>query len=202
MTRLALEDFASPAAARSSRMPTPKPPSDYDNGYAAGWEDASNQSEMDGARLSSELHTHLMSLQADHADVARQVIAGLEPLLHDIFDKLLPRAVERSFVTILLEEIRNADAEADGALRVLVAPEEAASLAQLIARTDLAPRQITVEPEPALALSQALIQWDGEERRIDMDAVLGALDDALDTYLATLAPDEVDAPLQKETVNG
>ena len=52
-------------------------------------------------------------------------------------------------------------------------------------------------------MSQALIRWDGQERRIDLEGVLAALDDALETFLATMdrGPDAADADT-KEAVNG
>ena len=195
---LPLEDFGLRRPARSAApVPMPEavheaPKADFDAAYNAGWDDAMAQIDGEQGRIGEKLAERLGTLERDQADAMRAAVAALEPLLHDIFDKLLPRAAERGFLGVLLEEV-GALAETEvGRFVIQVAPEDAPRLSRLLARTDLAPDRVTVRGEPALALSQALIRWEGQERRVDLEAVLTALDDALESFLATLSPEQDD----------
>ncbi|WP_146204859.1 hypothetical protein [Jannaschia seohaensis] len=148
------------------------------------------QVDAEQGRLGDRLRDRLEALEIAQADAMRSSVSALEPVLHEIFDKLLPRAVERGFLGVLMEEVGTLAADEAGRFTIQVAPEEAPRVTRLLARADLAPNRVTVRPEPALALSQALIRWEANERRIDLESVLGALDDALESFLDTLAPED------------
>ncbi|TFL18444.1 hypothetical protein [Jannaschia formosa] len=193
---LSLEDFgrrpAAAPAAKPAPAPAPAADHDYDTAYNAGWDDAMAQVDTEQGRIGERLGERLGELERDQREATQAAIGALEPLLHEIFDKLLPRAVERGFLGVLLEEIGTLASDDAGRFAIQVAPEEAPRLTRLLARTDIAPDRVQVRGEPALAVSQALIRWEGEERRIDLEAVLTALDDALESFLATLTPEQDD----------
>ncbi|PWJ17408.1 flagellar assembly protein FliH [Jannaschia seohaensis] len=191
-----LEDFGrrpegkKPPAAVSAPIEDAETDATYDRAYNAGWDDAMAQVDAEQGRLGDRLRDRLEALEIAQADAMRSSVSALEPVLHEIFDKLLPRAVERGFLGVLMEEVGTLAADEAGRFTIQVAPEEAPRVTRLLARADLAPNRVTVRPEPALALSQALIRWEANERRIDLESVLGALDDALESFLDTLAPED------------
>lgn len=197
MTALSLEDFGRP----KPTVPDPEPAAiaqvsslgDYDTGYNAGWEDAMSQVDAEQGRIGEKLADRLLTLERDQNTAIAAAIAALEPMLHEVFDKLLPRAAERSFLPILLEDVRTLMEESSGKLLLQVAPEEAGPLANLLQNSGMDPDRVSVRAEPALALSQALVRWDDQERRIDLDAVLSALDDALASFLASIEVEKADA---------
>ncbi|GIT91639.1 hypothetical protein JANAI62_20960 [Jannaschia pagri] len=194
MTRIILEDFgqsARPAPVHET-VTQDVPDAGFDEAYNAGWDDAMAQVDAEQGRVSEKLRERLLLLERDQQAAVASAISALEPLLHDVFDKLLPRAAERSFIPLLLEEVEQVLADGAGHLVILVAPEEAASLARLLERSDLSPDQVSVKSEPALSLSQALVRWDDQERRIDLEAALSALDQALETFLASVEMDPSD----------
>lgn len=187
MSGFALEDFGSALRVRATQGEIARPDGidRYDAGYNAGWDDALAQVEGEQARVGEKLAERLTSLEQGHEAAMAASLDALEPLLRDVFDRLLPRAAERAFVGVVMEELRDVANAGAGTMTLLVAPEEVAAVGRLIERSDLAGGRVEVAGEPALSLSQALIRWSGKERRIDFEAALGALDAALETFLAT-----------------
>jgi flagellar assembly protein FliH len=189
VTRLTLEEFG-PDAPRARAVPDPAPPAppiDYEAAYGAGWDDAMAQVDGEQARVSEGLAQRLATLERDRAAEIAGMVRTLEPLLHEVFDKLVPHAAARGFLGVLLEEVEAALSEASGRMLIRVAPEEAGPLTRLLEREAIGPDRVTVRPEPALSLSQAFLGWDDQERRVDLTAVLAELDDALSDFLATFA---------------
>lgn len=196
-----LEDFgqARPSfAARQSA--TSAAPDRFDDGYNAGWDDAMAQVDEEQTRIGEQLATRLAEIERDHSVARQDLIADLEPALRDVFDKLLPHAVERAFLANLLEEVTIAIDSTNEQLRILVSPEDVAPMVRLLERSQIGSQQAVVSAEPALAMSQALIRWTGQERSIDLGGVLTDLDAALDTYFETLDRGQ-NAVDQKEAQN-
>lgn len=180
-----LEDFGrgrAPSVARSASVTSDR----FDEGYNAGWDDAMARVEEEQARIGAQLAARLAAIERDHDTARLALIADLEPALRDVFDKVLPHAVERTFLPNLLEEVSLALETANDQLRILVSPEDVAPMTRLLDQAGIGPHQAVVAAEPALAMSQALIRWTGQERSVDLDGVLSDLDTALDTYFETL----------------
>lgn len=194
MTRLPLEDFGRPRVAPLAPVSFEVAPDngDFETAYNSGWDDAMTQVDEEQGRIGEKLADRLLVLERDQQSAITSAISALEPMLHEVFDKLLPRAAERGFIGVLLEEIQTLLADGAGSLIIQVAPEEATSLARLIERTDLSPNRVSIRPEPALAISQALVRWDDQERRVDLEAVLTALDEALETFLESVKVEPAD----------
>lgn len=173
----------------------------FDDGYNAGWDDAMAQVEAEQSRVAAQLAERLTGLERDQRAAMTTALMTLEPALRDVFDKLLPSTVERAFLPILLEEVEAVLDAGTECLTLVVAPEDAAPVARLLERGGIAAERVTVTSEPALSMSQALIRWTGQERQIDLEGVLTALDDALETFLATMDRGQ-DAAGVKEALNG
>lgn len=164
------------------------PPAGYDEGYSAGWEDATAQLEAEGLRVSEGLAAALSRAELARDDAMALTLASLGPALTDIFDRLLPQVAGRAFLPMLLQEVEAALDDAQGPVTLLVAPEEVGRVQSALARLTPDAPQVALRGEPALGLSQALIRWEGEARRIDLEAVLTALDGALDDLMASASP--------------
>ncbi|SEK43989.1 flagellar assembly protein FliH [Jannaschia helgolandensis] len=173
----------------------------FDDGYNAGWDDAMAQVEAEQSRVAAQLAERLTGLERDQRAAMTTALMTLEPALRDVFDKLLPSTVERAFLPILLEEVEAVLDAGTECLTLVVAPEDAAPVARLLERGGIAAERVTVTSEPVLSMSQALIRWTGQERQIDLEGVLTALDDALETFLATMDRGQ-DAAGVKEALNG
>ena len=182
-----LEDFGQMSARPSAGSVEPASGADrFDEGYNAGWDDAMAQVEKEETRIGEQLATRLAALECDHDATRLALIADLEPALRDVFDKLLPHTVERTFLANLMEEVAASLQATNEQLRILVSPEDMTPMVRLIERAGISPHQAVVAAEPALAMSQALIRWTGQERRVDLEGVLADLDAAIDAYFETL----------------
>jgi hypothetical protein len=196
-----LEDFGQARPSFETRpSATSAAPDRFDEGYNAGWDDAMAQVDEEQTRIGEQLATRLAEIERDHSVARQDLIADLEPALRDVFDKLLPHAVERAFLANLLEEVTVAVESTNEQLRILVSPEDVAPMVRLLERSQIGSQQAVVSAEPALAMSQALIRWTGQERSIDLGGVLTDLDAALDTYFETLDRGQ-NAVDQKEAQN-
>lgn len=203
MSRFALEDFGKHAFPRAAGGGSPMAPGAadrFDDGYNSGWDDAMSQVETEQTRVAERLAERLGGLEQSRQAATAAAIQALEPALRDIFDKLLPRTVERAFLPLLLEEVGSVLGAAGGKVSLHVAPEEEAAVTRLLERAQIGADRVGVRPEATLSISQALIRWDGQERRVDLEGVLTALDDALETFLATM--DRGPTADTKEAVNG
>ncbi|SFJ42122.1 hypothetical protein [Jannaschia pohangensis] len=206
MTALALEDFGRGKAPSVPRTESPVETADrFDEGYNAGWDDALAQVEAQQTRVSEQLAERLQMLGREQRAAMATALQTMEPVLRDIFDKLLPHMAERAFLGILMEDLRDLVQRDTESVTIVVAPEEVAALTRLVERADFGSLRVTVEAEAALPMSQALVRWPGQERRIDLEGTLTALDDALETFLETMDRGEAadSHPLDdKEAMNG
>ncbi|CUH40665.1 hypothetical protein JSE7799_03400 [Jannaschia seosinensis] len=192
MRALSLEDFGADDVTPQVTVPEVKTDDRFDEGYNAGRDEALAGIEAEQSRISESLAKGLNDAIAARRDAVGGTIAALEPALREIFDKLLPHAAEKAFVGILVDELRELARSAADRLSLRVAPEETAAIGNLLKRTDLGELQVDVVGEPTLSMSQALIRWPGQERRIDLEETLGALDSALDAFLASATGADAD----------
>ncbi|MEM7487494.1 MAG: hypothetical protein AAF390_00055 [Pseudomonadota bacterium] len=201
MTAFQLEDFGSatrPVGTPVEPADTMAPSGAYEDGYNAGWDDALAQIEEERGRIGETLAERLSQIEQTREDAIGRTLSALEPMLHEVFDKILPRAAERGFLSLLLQEAEAMLSEADAGLTLLVAPEELPALDGLLASRDDLSDVVTARAEPALALSQAILSWEGGQRRMDLQAVMSALDTAFEEFLAR----GQDTQTPKEAVNG
>ncbi|MEM8824132.1 MAG: hypothetical protein AAGF30_11020 [Pseudomonadota bacterium] len=186
MTALHLEDFGAPSGQRTvprGMAAESALPDAYDDAYNAGWDDALAQIEEERGRIGEKLADRLAEIGLTREEALSQALRALEPLLHDIFDKVLPNAAERGFLPMLLQEAEAVLQDAKTGLVLMVAPEEVPALESLLAsRADLQ-AAVSVRAEPALSLSQALLSWDGGQRRLDLQGIMTALDSAFEAFL-------------------
>ena len=204
MIGFALEDFGSAAAAHAPGRAGSgvKTLDRFDDGYNAGWQDAMDRIEAEQKHVGERLAERLDRMELTQRDANAAALTALEPALRDIFDRLLPRAAERAFLPILLEEVGAVLAGDAGRLTLHVAPEEEQAISRLLERAGHAEDRVSVRPEPTLSISQAHIRWQGQERRVDLEGVLSTLDEALETFIATMDRGDDAAPDIKEARNG
>ena len=90
-----LEDFS-----RNADILAAPPRTDadlFDRGYSQGWEDAAAKIRADDLRVAARLATHLEAMTHSQGAAVSLCLAQIEPLLSEIFDKMLPRAADPRF---------------------------------------------------------------------------------------------------------
>ncbi|MEM7642813.1 MAG: hypothetical protein AAF366_09820 [Pseudomonadota bacterium] len=190
-----LEDFGTKVPSRTTPMAMASAADAatgaYEQGYNAGWDDALAQIAEEKGRIGETLAERLSLVEQTRDEAMAQMLRALEPLLNDVFDKVLPRAVDRGFLRRLLQE-------AEAVLEETRTPEEVAALDALVAsRPDLSD-VVKVKAEPALALSQAILAWEGGQKRLDLQSAMSALEAAFQDLTQTIP----DTSIPKEAING
>ncbi len=146
----------------------------YEQGYAAGWEDALTAQSADMARLRSDLGRSLSEMSVSFAEARSHVLASLEPLLRDMVNKVLPVTAHKALGQMILQELLPA-AEGLTNVPVLVrtAPVNRDLVAELLARETRLPLQVVAEP--TLGEGQAYLKLGATEMNVDLDGVIDAI---------------------------
>lgn len=142
--------------------------SSYENGYRAGWEEASATPTALAARSKNDLSQHLQKLSFTYHEAQAHVLAALHPLLLQVVGQLMPQIAREALAPMVVEMlIPLADrlGQAPVILRVNPAAQQAL-LAAIEANTSL-PIQIT--PDPTLGEGQVHLQLGTAEAELDLD---------------------------------
>jgi flagellar assembly protein FliH len=143
-------------------------------GYGSGWETASQEAREDQERIGAELARHLQDLGFTFQEARAHVMKGIEPLLREMLQTLLPAImVDAVGHTILQEVLPIAEEASEVPVRLAVAPEDADRLRTIIGENTPVPMRI--EEDPALKSGQADLRLGHVEKIIDLSGVLAHL---------------------------
>jgi flagellar assembly protein FliH len=163
----------------------------YDDGYRAGWQDATDQLRADADRNLAALSEGVQALAFTHAEARALVEAQLGTLIRDLLARLLPEARAHALPEQVGQELRAMLArDATARLVLRAAPGTQALLAPVLGALAAA-AQVSIVEEPAFGPGQVEICGQDQQRRIDLDAL---------TALLALPP--VAAPLRDEPTKG
>lgn len=203
--RFILEDFATPVTSQVQATPqgvaTPaadqgeieaRVTASWEKGFKAGWDDCNAAVEADKSRISEAFGRRLSEIDLKTTEVRRAMLAEIEPLFADIFQKILPVLLQQTFQPKLIDEIRTlAEQAGSQTITINVCAEEAPALGALIgAAGDLPPCE--VRSDTTLGLSQATICLADSERQFDLAGLLETIERAFQDSTEAL----------KETANG
>lgn len=146
----------------------------FEKGYQAGWDDAVKAETEDSRRISTDFAQNLQDLSFTYQEAHSAVLQSLRPLLEQMVGTVLPALVQKTlglWITELLQEL----AEEHGAqpIELVTAPANATALESLLG--EAAPMSISILEEPTLTEGQVYIRFGSQEREIDMDDVLSAI---------------------------
>ena len=77
----------------------------YEQGYAAGWEDAAQAQSEDQARLRADVARNLQTLGFSFQEARVHVLRAIEPLLAGMVGQLLPATARASLGPLVLETL-------------------------------------------------------------------------------------------------
>ena len=189
-----LEDFADPYVdRRASVRPPPDKPANavpdrsYEDGYRQGWDDAAARIRDDDTRIGARAASRLEGLAHTQRAAMALCLGQIEPLLTEVFDKLLPAAADRGFLRLVVEEAEAMLGRADGRVLTLrVAPETLEPLRATLAEAGADLTAYRLEAEPELDPMQAVLAHPGAEREVDLARLLDAIGEAFETTRTTI----------------
>jgi flagellar biosynthesis/type III secretory pathway protein FliH len=182
-----LEDFgnATPATANTPRGQsdddTEKLTSDaYEKGYQAGWDDCLDGNRTHNNVIAEALGRRLGQLEIDITAVRAGILDGLQPLLADILQKILPSVAHVGFRDQLVSQLIDLSVQStQTAVSILVSPDEEDAIRALLDQHADLP-VFTLRADSALGLTQAQLRVGNLARTIDIMKVIDGIEDAFD----------------------
>lgn len=154
----------------------------FENGYQAGWEDATKAHQEDSARALDALSQSLQDMSFTYHEAYGKIALAIKPLLLQFVAKLMPRVAEKSLHAHVLHEVTSLfDAQVDGAIELAVAPSNLDPLKDLLTQSLTVPFAIIADPN--LSHGQVFLRVGAAEREINLDAVVEASDEAVAAFL-------------------
>lgn len=183
---LRLEVFDPPDRAGPRPEPAPDEAEEarlaaYEQGYAAGWDDAAAAQDAEVARLRADLGRNLEDLAFTYQEAHSHVLRTLEPLLQDMVTKVLPAIARESIGHVVLDHLRPLARELAGAPIAIVAnPANRAAIERLLVAEAGFP--LSFEDEPSLGEGQVYLRLGEAESRVDLDGVIAAISAAVSAF--------------------
>jgi flagellar assembly protein FliH len=156
----------------------------YEQGYAAGWDDALAAQNSEITRLRSDLGRNLVEMSLSYRDARRHVLGTLEPLLRDMVCKVLPTIAHATLGQIILEQLNPvAESLSSGPVIVKTSPANRDSVDALLTKQTGLP--IRVVAEPTLGEGQAFVKLADTEEHVDLDGMITAIAEAVTAFFRT-----------------
>lgn len=186
---LRLEVFSAPD--RSSDAPDPGAEAReelrsaaYEDGYAAGWEDALAQTADEAATRRMRAEEALQALCFGQAEAQAQALAALRPLIACMVTRVLPALARDTLAPLVAQEIeRIAAARLPAPLELICSPELRDDLEALAARID--GLRLSVRTEPSYGPGQVRLECGDTGTDVDLDATLASISAAVDDFFDT-----------------
>ncbi len=159
----------------------------FENGYRAGWEDATGAAASEQGHIAADLAQNLRDLSFTLAEAQAAVLAEMRPLLREIVAKLLPAAAHASLAGRIADELAAlAERAADCPVELVLAPTHADALGARLAADS--PLPLTVIAEPSLPEGQAYLRFGQRETAYDMGGLVDSLRALAEGWLAETEP--------------
>lgn len=155
----------------------------FEKGYAAGWDDAIAAQEAEGLRLRSDIGQNLQELAFSYHEARQHVLAALKPLLLEIASKLLPAMARQSLAQMVSEQLLPlAEAMTSVPISVVANPLSLPMIEEVMAGQSALP--LVFVAEPSLGEGQVYLKFAETETRVDLDAVIRLITEAIHTYFS------------------
>lgn len=164
----------------------------FEQGFKAGWDDALKSQGRDQDKISSEFSHNLQDLSFTYHEAYAQVMKSVDPLLHQIVEKVLPEIARQTIGPHVIEQLLDMAREhATQNVQITVAPTNFGMMEALVSQEVGFP--VNVIQEPSLGEGQVYLKFESAERQIDMADVLNGISKAITAF---------SQEIQKESVNG
>ena len=140
----------------------------YEQGFTAGWDDATTAQADNQTRLGAEIARNLQELSFTYHEARVHVLRAIEPLLAQMAERVLPDMARAVLAPMIVETLKPmAEALADAPVVLVINPAARTAVEALIERTGALP--VTIQTEPTLGEGQAHLRFGQSETRIDLD---------------------------------
>ncbi|MDX5349698.1 MAG: flagellar biosynthesis protein [Paracoccaceae bacterium] len=142
----------------------------YEQGYSAGWEDASAAQQGDQTRIRADLARSLQSLSFTFQDARSHVLQAIRPLILEMTARLLPEVAREALAPTVLEALMPlAEEMGDTPLTLVLNSAVRERVEGLVARAVGLP--VVIEEEDSLGEGQVYIRLGPQEITVDLTRV-------------------------------
>lgn len=187
MPFLKLEDFseaAEPVAATEAETEAREELrlSAYEEGYGAGWEDATTAQSDARAEREAEVARHLQLMAFGYQEARHHVLQALAPLLEEMAAKVLPRMARDCLIPIVAETLMPlAERMADRPVTLRAAPDSREALERLLPGMAEGLPFVIME-DATLGGGVVLIDTGKAEARVDLESATAAIQRAITDF--------------------
>lgn len=140
----------------------------YEQGYAAGWEDAAAAQAQEQTQLRADIARNIQALGFTFQEARAHVLRALAPLLQEVVGHLLPELARESLGPTVLECLMPlAEDMADTPVRLVLNPTARPAIEALLEQATGLP--VTIAEEPTLGEGQVYLRLGDNETHIDLD---------------------------------
>lgn len=155
----------------------------FENGYQAGWEDASKAAREEQGHVAADFARNLQDLSFTYTEAQSQMLAAMKPLLDDIVDKILPETARETIGLRVKDQLDAlARRRATQPVEVVAAPDNIAVIEQLTEQDFGFP--LVVAADDTLSDGQVFLRFGEEETEIDLGEVTEGIRTALAGFFA------------------
>ncbi len=188
MRALRLEVFDTSKAADGSPLPLVEATAAeeakvaaFEQGYAAGWDDAAAAQQGDQSRISADLARNLQSLSFTFQDARSHVLQAIRPLMLEMINRLLPEVAHEALAPTVLEALTPiADEMSDAPMTLVLNPAVRSQVEDLVTKATGLP--LVIEEEPSLSEGQVYIRFGTAEAKVDLDRVTADISAAVRAF--------------------
>ncbi len=150
----------------------------FDQGYKDGWDDAAKAHAEEQASIGVELAGNLQALSFTYHEARNAILEEMEDILTGLVTRILPDTMVHSLGQMIVERVRDvADNAAEVQVEIVVNPNNVTRVRALLDNMIAPP--LKVVSEPSLGEGQAFIRMGDAEHKIDLEAVLRDLSEAV-----------------------
>lgn len=160
----------------------------YEQGYSAGWEDATAAQSDDQARIRADLARNIQSLGFTFHEARVHVLKAIAPLMQDIALHLLPVLAREALASAVLDKLMPlAEQAAEAPISLVLNPAARPAVTALLEQATGLP--LSIVEEPTLGEGQAYLRLGDSETRIDLDRAVAEITAAIHDFFATISKD-------------
>jgi len=157
----------------------------FEDGYGAGWEDAARAHREEQDRISAELGRALQEMSFTFHEAQTALLQEVEPVLAGLVETVLPAALMPSLAEMVRSRALELARAGGTCAEIVVAPENVPRVEALAADRPAPPFRVV--GEPALGPGQAFLRFGRSEEKIDLDAALADLREAVAGFAADVS---------------
>ncbi|WP_050605122.1 hypothetical protein [Ruegeria sp. 6PALISEP08] len=154
----------------------------FEEGYGAGWEDASQAQEQSRGKISTKLAQSLEDMSFTYHEAMTRMTLSLEPMFESLVQTVLPEIVDRGIAARLVEQLcQMARTQMEQPMQIMV-PMGCVEDVEAFLPTDMHSVPRVIE-DLALGPRQARLQVGTSRREVDCGALLTTVAQIFDAYV-------------------